>query len=141
MGLIISAWEGSVNHDVVPHDGLPVSLNDDKTPGLTFNAKINPMIPFAIKGVVWYQGEENHGMGMRYADYLTCMARAWRKDWGSNLPFLIVMLAPHTYEGVPERFPSEKGKLPGILDGAARRRKAAQECGDRLHSGRRERQE
>ncbi len=112
VGLIISAWEGSVITAWVPRDGLPDSLKDDQSPGLVFNAKINPMIPFAIKGVVWYQGEENHGMGMRYADYLTCMAHAWRKDWGSNLPFLIVMLAPHTYEGVPEQFPSEKGKLP-----------------------------
>ena len=109
--------------------------------GLTFNAKINPMIPFAIKGVVWYQGEENHGMGMRYSDYLTCMARAWRKEWGSDLPFLIVMLAPHTYEGVPEQFPGGEGEAPRILDGAARCRQAAQKRRDRLHPGRGERQE
>ncbi len=112
VGLIISAWEGSAITKWIPRDGLPDSLNDDQAPGLTFNAKINPLVPFAIKGVVWYQGEENHGMGMKYADYLTCMASAWRTDWGYNLPFLIVMLAPHTYEGVPEQFPSEKGKLP-----------------------------
>ena len=132
VGLIISAWEGSVITAWVPRDGLPDSLNDEKSPGLAFNAKINPMIPFAIKGVVWYQGEENHGMGMKYADYLTCMASAWRRDWGCNLPFLIVMIAPHTYEGVPEQFPAEKGKVPEFwmaqLDAARRLKNAGVAC-------------
>jgi sialate O-acetylesterase len=132
VGLIISAWEGSVITTWAPRDGIPVALNPDKSVGLTFNAKINPMIPFAIKGVVWYQGEENHGMGMKYADYLTCMANAWRRDWGSNLPFLIVMIAPHTYEGVPEQFPSERGKLPEFwmaqLDAVRRLKNAEIAC-------------
>lgn len=132
VGLIISAWEGSAIATWIPQDSLPDSLNDAKNASLTFNAKINPLIPLAIKGVVWYQGEENHGMGMRYSDYLTRMARAWRKDWGSDLPFLIVMLAPHTYEGVPEQFPGEKGKLPEFwmvqLDAARRLKNAEIAC-------------
>ena len=132
VGLIISAWEGSTITTWVPQDSLSNTLNDAKNPGLTFNAKINPLIPLAIKGVVWYQGEENHGMGMRYSDYLTCMARAWRTDWGNDLPFLIVMLAPHTYEGVPEQFPTEKGKLPEFwmaqLDAVRRLKNAEIAC-------------
>jgi sialate O-acetylesterase len=130
VGLIISAWEGSVIQTWMPKDDIPDSLSDIKQAAgrnavaLTFNAKINPMIPVAIKGVIWYQGEENHGLGMKYSDYLTCMAGAWRKAWGSDLPFLIVMLAPHTYEGVPEKFPGEKGCLPPFwmaqLDAAKR---------------------
>jgi Carbohydrate esterase, sialic acid-specific acetylesterase len=79
VGLIISAWEGSVITTWAPRDGMPDYLNDDKSPGLAFNAKINPMIPFAIKGVVWYQGEENHGMGMKY-----------KGRWGSEFAFAVL---------------------------------------------------
>ena len=132
VGLIISAWEGTGITTWTPDDGLPGSSNKDETLGRTFNAKISPLIPLAIKGVIWYQGEENHGMGMRYSDSLTGMARAWRKRWGRDLPFLIVLLAPHTYEGVPEQFPSEKGKLPEFwmaqLDAAQRLKNAEVAC-------------
>ena len=60
------------------------------------------------------------------------MAEAWRKDWGDDLPFLIVMIAPHTYEGVPEQFPGEKGKVPEFwmaqLDAARRLKNAEVAC-------------
>ncbi len=138
VGLIISAWEGSVIQTWIPKDDIPDSLSDIKKAtgrnavALTFNAKINPMIPDAIRGVIWYQGEDNHDMGMKYSDYLTCMAKAWRKEWGSDLPFLIVMLAPHTYEGVPVKFPAEKGCLPPFwmaqLDAARRLKNTEVAC-------------
>ena len=67
-------------------------------PGWTFNAKISPLKPYAIKGVLWYQGEDDHGMGYRYSTYLINLAEAWRKEWKSDLPFFIVMLAPFKYE-------------------------------------------
>ncbi len=132
VGLIISAWEGSVITTWIPRDRLSGSLNDDKSAGLTFNAKINPLIPFAIKGVVWYQGEENHGMGMKYSDYLTATAQSWRQDWGRDLPFFIVMLAPYRYEGSDGRFVGEKGKLPVFwmaqIDAARRIKNAEVVC-------------
>ncbi len=130
VGLIISAWEGSSITTWIPKDRLLPSSENNQ--GETFNAKISPLEPFAIKGVVWYQGEENHGMGMKYSDYLTSMAEAWRKEWGGDLPFLIVMIAPHTYEGVPDQFPGEKGKVPEFwmaqLDAARRLKNAEVAC-------------
>ncbi len=73
-------------------------------PGWTFNAKLSPLKPYAVRGVLWYQGEDNHAMGMRYSDYLTCMAGAWSKEWGQDLPFFIIFLAPYKYE--------REGQLP-----------------------------
>lgn len=58
-----------------------------------YNGKIKPLIPFAIKGVIWYQGESNGENARQYAQLLKTMIKAWRADWGDAFPFLIVQLA------------------------------------------------
>jgi len=93
-------------------------------PGWTFNAKISPLKPFAIRGVLWYQGEDDHSFGMKYSDFLTCMASAWSKEWGKELPFFIVMLAPFHYE--------REGQVPAFwmaqLDAASKIKGSGVSC-------------
>lgn len=66
-------------------------LNPNR-PGNLFNGKIAPLIPFAMRGVIWYQGESNAGNGPLYAIQLPLMIRDWRTRWGAEMPFAWVQL-------------------------------------------------
>ncbi len=67
-----------------------------RLPGGLYNAMIHPLIPYAIKGVCWYQGESDNGQAQKYESTLSTLIAGWRKDWGqADLPFLIVQIAPH----------------------------------------------
>jgi sialate O-acetylesterase len=69
------------------------------SPSLIFNAMVAPVIPFGIKGFLWYQGEADAGRAYRYQTLLPVMISDWRTRWQSGyLPFLIVQLA--NYEPV-----------------------------------------
>ena len=60
-----------------------------------FNGGIQPLIPYAIRGVVWYQGEANNGDGMWYLEKMQTLIHAWRDAWGEgDFPFLYVQIAP-----------------------------------------------
>jgi len=69
-----------------------------------YNGMIAPLIPFAIRGAIWYQGEANVGRAMQYRELLPAMIRNWRSDWGQgDFPFGIVQIAPYDYHGgIPE---------------------------------------
>ena len=57
-----------------------------------YNAMLHPLIPFAIKGVAWYQGESNVG-NPRYAKHLKILINDWRRRWGlGDLPFYLCQL-------------------------------------------------
>lgn len=60
-----------------------------------YNGMIHPLIPYGVKGVIWYQGESNNSRAGEYQEVLTNMIRNWRKDFAQPLPFLIVQIAPH----------------------------------------------
>ena len=76
-------------------------------PTTLFNAMIAPLIPFAIKGAIWYQGESNAGMGKEYATLFPTMITDWRERWGQgDFPFLFVQLANFQ---TPQKLPSEGG--------------------------------
>ncbi len=63
-------------------------------PGLLYNGSIAPLQPYAIKGVIWYQGESNVERAEEYAGLLPAMIQDWRQHWGKgDFPFLIVQLA------------------------------------------------
>ena len=65
------------------------------TPSVLFNAMIAPLIPYAIKGVVWYQGEANAtpSGAVEYRTLFPCLIEDWREQWGQgNFPFLFVQL-------------------------------------------------
>jgi sialate O-acetylesterase len=60
-----------------------------------YNGMIAPLIPFAMKGAIWYQGESNAGRAHQYRTLFADMIRNWRGDWNEgDFPFLLVQLAP-----------------------------------------------
>lgn len=64
------------------------------TPGVLYNGMIAPLLPFAIKGAIWYQGESNAGAWMQYRILLPAMISDWRARFGvGDFPFLIVSIA------------------------------------------------
>jgi sialate O-acetylesterase len=66
------------------------------TPSVLYNGMIAPLEPYAIRGVVWYQGESDSGAGAPvYERNFHAMIADWRKAWGEgNFPFLFVQIAP-----------------------------------------------
>ena len=62
-------------------------------PSQLYNAMIAPLTSFAIKGVIWYQGEANAGRGYRYRTLFPSLIKNWRAKWGYELPFFWVQLA------------------------------------------------
>lgn len=58
-----------------------------------YNTMINPIIKFRIKGVVWYQGENNVGRAFDYRTLFPAMINDWRNKWGYEFPFYWVQLA------------------------------------------------
>ena len=64
-------------------------------PSELFNGMIAPIAPYAIKGVIWYQGESNASRAHQYRSLFPDMIRNWRRVWGQgDFPFIAVQLAP-----------------------------------------------
>lgn len=64
-------------------------------PSELYHGMIAPLIPYAIKGVIWYQGESNAVRAEQYRTLFQDLIRNWRRDWGQgDFPFLAVQLAP-----------------------------------------------
>lgn len=82
------------------------SADDDNRPASAlFNGMIAPLIPYAIRGAGWYQGESNATRAAQYRKLLPAMIRGWRRAWGEgDFPFLIVQLPNY---GSPEMEPGE----------------------------------
>jgi len=75
----------------IPPPGL---ANSQHAPGALFRYMLEPMIPFAMRGVIWYQGETNAGRPRQYRPLFSTMIRDWREAWGQgDFPFLFVQLA------------------------------------------------
>jgi sialate O-acetylesterase len=73
---------------------FPVGTEYQNRPSALFNAMISPLIPFAIKGVIWYQGESNADRAFQYRSLFPAMITDWRTRWGlGDFPFLFVQLA------------------------------------------------
>ncbi len=90
VGLINSSWGGS------PIEPWTVT---DKGSGGMYNGMIAPLQPFAIRGVIWYQGESNVGNGLKYRDKMEDLIKGWRKTWGADMPFYFVQIAPFSGYG------------------------------------------
>jgi sialate O-acetylesterase len=64
-----------------------------RAPGRLYNGMIVPLIPYGIRGVIWYQGESNY-VGALYRQEFAALVGSWRKSWGEgDFPFLFVQLA------------------------------------------------
>jgi len=75
-----------------------------------YNGMIHPLVPFAIRGALWYQGESNNGEGMLYYEKMKALVGGWRSVWNNpEMPFLFVQLAPYRYGG-------DQTRLAGIWD-------------------------
>ena len=65
-------------------------------PTTLYNAVLHPLAPYALSGIVWYQGESNTGNPQPYEQLLTMMIGNWRSLWQQpDLPFVVVQLANH----------------------------------------------
>ncbi len=75
----------------------PTGPDNPWRPAGLYNAMIAPLIPFAIEGAIWYQGESNAGRAWQYQKLFPAMINNWRADWGrGDFPFYFVQIAPYT---------------------------------------------
>ena len=94
--LLSDTWKMQVGAEMPSYPSSDVSLQN--LPTTLYNAVLYPLAPYAISGVVWYQGESNTGNPAPYADYLKKMIGCWRDRWqDQQMPFVIVQLA--NYDG------------------------------------------
>jgi sialate O-acetylesterase len=90
--------------DVVKNDYFaqkrPVSIGPN-SPSSLFNAMVNPVKDYKIRGAIWYQGEANVGRSDQYAKIFPLMIRNWRDTWKEgDFPFYFVQIAPYIYSGL-----------------------------------------
>ena len=89
-------WKMKVGAEMPQCPSSDVSLQN--LPTTLYNAVLYPLAPYAINGIVWYQGESNTGNPAPYADYLKKLMGSWRDRWqDQQMPFVIVQLA--NYDG------------------------------------------
>lgn len=90
-GTVSLAGEWKARVDV--HSSV-TSVNPNSMPALLYNAMIHPLIPFAFKGVIWYQGESNAERAQQYAASFPLMIQDWRNKFKQgDFPFYFVQLA------------------------------------------------
>ncbi len=74
----------------------PQPDNDPHTPTVLYNGMIAPLIPYGMRGAIWYQGESNAGRAKEYETLFPAMIRDWRRQWAQgDFPFLFVQLAAY----------------------------------------------
>ncbi len=118
VGLIESAWGGTYaepwtsraalagapEFQALVNGPLPKSVGAT-TPGALYNGMIAPLLPYAMRGVIWYQGESNallYERAIQYRQLMPLLIADWRKNWGGqDFPFLFVQIAPYR-DMVPE---------------------------------------
>jgi sialate O-acetylesterase len=88
-------WKLKLGAAVTAKNPLPLLVqNNPNLPTVLYNGMIQPIIPFGVKGAIWYQGESNAGQALQYRTLLPTMIESWHKNWGEGqFPFHIVQLA------------------------------------------------
>ena len=77
---------------------LPLGPDYHKHPSHLYNAMIAPLVPYAIQGAIWYQGESNRNEPYTYRKLFPTMIKSWRADFNcGNFPFYYVQIAPYNY--------------------------------------------
>ena len=95
---------GAIPRGGWPHQNVPSVLN---------NGMLSPVLPYAIRGAIWYQGESNANRAKQYRTLFPAMIKDWRQRWGiGDFPFYFVQIAPFNYGG---------GREGGALRDAQRR--------------------
>lgn len=105
---LAGTWQYKVAAPLAEMKPVPKRLDDHPNQTtVLYNGMIAPLVPYALKGAIWYQGESNAGEPMVYRRLLPAMIRDWRSRFGvGNFPFLIVQLA--NYMEVQKK-PVQKG--------------------------------
>jgi len=109
VGMIHTSWGGSAVQAWISKEMISafqdVDLKDtdlskrtNHIPTALYNAMIHPLIPYTIKGALWYQGESNHREPELYKELFPAMVKDWRTRWGvGDFPFYYVQIAPFVY--------------------------------------------
>lgn len=89
---------------IPPQPDMPLhSHQNPQGPSALYNAMVHPLIRFAIRGAIWYQGESNRNDGLIYTKKMEALINGWRKVWDiGQFPFYYVQLAPYNYLYLPE---------------------------------------
>lgn len=120
VGLILAAWGGSAAEAWMTEDWLkafpdakiPRTDEDikskNRTPTVLYNGMLHPLIGISMRGVIWYQGEDNYNRSHTYADMFTTLINGWRLEWKQgDFPFYYCQIAPYDYGII-----TEPGKEP-----------------------------
>ena len=105
IGLIETAWGGTPAEFWTSRKTLEANpalrpLAGQGQSSQLYNGMIAPLIPYAIRGAIWYQGESNVSRAMQYHTLFPAMIANWRADWGQgDFPFGFVQIAPFRYQG------------------------------------------
>ncbi len=94
-----------------PKPEAPQGPDSPWVPGSLYNAMIAPLVPYAIQGAIWYQGESNAGRAYQYRKLFPAMITDWRNAWGQGpFSFYFVQLANFT-EALPDPAESDWAEL------------------------------
>ncbi|MDX1946489.1 MAG: sialate O-acetylesterase [Pirellulaceae bacterium] len=105
--------------------GAQFKAGNPNQPSVLYNSMIAPLVPFAIKGAIWYQGESNVSRAEQYAKLFPAMIADWRKAWGQgDFPFLFVQLAPYAYNKM-----ADSKQLPELWEAQTKTLTAAPNTG------------
>ena len=85
-----------VKYDLTQSQGI--LINSPNGYSTLFEKMLSPVIPYGIKGVIWYQGESNVDNYNEYQELFAGMIEDWRENWGYDFPFYFAQIAPHKYE-------------------------------------------
>jgi sialate O-acetylesterase len=101
-GTPIQAWMDEASLKPFPEMKIPVAGDTSRltpnVPTSLYNAMINPVIGYGLKGFLWYQGEANVSTYRIYERLMNEMVAGWRKKWNNDtLAFYYVQIAPYTY--------------------------------------------
>ena len=104
-------WRYRVALDLADYPPRPRDPDDPHQPAVLAQGMIAPLVPYALKGVIWYQGESNVTRAARYRQLLPMLIGDWRSWWGQGpFPFLLVQLANFTAT-LPEPSESDWAEL------------------------------
>ncbi|MBR2238886.1 MAG: sialate O-acetylesterase [Prevotella sp.] len=90
--------EGQKDKRVLLPDEQLLKERKQRCPTALYNGQLAPLIGYGIKGVIWYQGEDNVPRYDYYAELLKAMVEGWRNDWQQGeFPFYYCQIAPYDY--------------------------------------------
>ncbi len=103
----------AANPDETPAHPL---AENNRQPTALYNGMIHGIVPYGIRGAIWYQGESNRGDAMNYFYKMDALISGWREIWDQgNFPFYFVQLAPYKYGGsetaLPEMWEAQTAAL------------------------------